>query len=171
MYSISSVPWCNWAACRPLLEPNPNKLPCFPISRLKNTLRPDQVAEEVLSEAGIDRPPVDVLAVARALNIQVAWDDTQPGRARCVRLQGFNGARPARRSSCVRIRVPNVANGPWPTDWRAGGLSGLRHPGVDPRLTPPNARERSPINWPAGCCCPGPGLQPTPRPAAGTSWR
>jgi hypothetical protein len=102
----------------------------------------DQVAEEVLSEAGIERPPVDVLAVARALNIQVAWDDTQPGRARCVRLQGFNG-RPAR--STVLLRPdPRPERRQWAMAHEIGEQVAYRvfaTLGVDPRLTPPNARE------------------------------
>jgi len=51
----------------------------------------DAVAMEVLDSAGVDRPPVDPLAVAHALGLAVATDDRQQGRARYVRLRGLRG--------------------------------------------------------------------------------
>ena len=47
----------------------------------------DAVAMDVLGSAGIHSPPVDCLQLARALGIAVAVDDSQPGRARYVRLR------------------------------------------------------------------------------------
>jgi len=57
----------------------------------------DAVATDVLGSAGIHAPPVDCLHLARALGITVAVDDSQPGRARYVRLCGRRSgpARPA----------------------------------------------------------------------------
>jgi hypothetical protein len=46
----------------------------------------DRVAESALEEAGIAAPPVDALRVAMQLRLAVAWDDSQAGRARLVRL-------------------------------------------------------------------------------------
>ena len=59
----------------------------------------DAVAMEVLDEAGIDRPPVDALLIARRLGITVALDDRQRGRARYVRLGASRGLRLKKTSS------------------------------------------------------------------------
>jgi len=51
----------------------------------------DAVTMQVLDAAGVDHPPVDAMAVARALGLTVATDDRQQGRARYVRLRGLRG--------------------------------------------------------------------------------
>lgn len=43
---------------------------------------------EVLQQADISSPPVDALAAARALELTVAWDETQIGRGRIARISG-----------------------------------------------------------------------------------
>jgi hypothetical protein len=53
----------------------------------------DAVVLEILAEAGVQEPPVDAFAVARALGITVAVDDCQSGRARYVRLSAHRGLR------------------------------------------------------------------------------
>lgn len=102
----------------------------------------DAVALDVLHEAGVEHPPVDALAIARALDVQVAWDDAQPGRARCVRLQGFNG-RPARSTILLRPD-PRPERRQWAMAHEIGEQVAHRvfaALAVDPRLAPPNARE------------------------------
>jgi hypothetical protein len=46
----------------------------------------DGVVDEILAEAGVLEPPVDAIAVARSLEVSLALDDRQKGRARYVRL-------------------------------------------------------------------------------------
>lgn len=48
----------------------------------------DQVAAELLDTAGVVAPPVDALEVTRRLEIGLAWDASQSGRARLQRLDG-----------------------------------------------------------------------------------
>jgi len=48
----------------------------------------DSVAADVLREARIDRPPVDVFTVARRLGLGIVRNDGQLGRAQYVRLRG-----------------------------------------------------------------------------------
>lgn len=54
--------------------------------------RLDEVAAGVLDRAGVNKPPIDALAVADALKITVAVDDRQHGRARYVRLRTPRGS-------------------------------------------------------------------------------
>ncbi len=102
----------------------------------------DEVALETLSEAGVNHPPVDALAVAQALDMRVAWDETQPGRARCVRLQGVNGRPP--RSTILLRPEPRPERRQWAVAHEIGEQ--LAHRvfaalAVDPRVAPANARE------------------------------
>ncbi len=102
----------------------------------------DEVALETLCEAGVDRPPVDALAVAHKFDIRVAWDEAQPGRARCVRLQGFNGRPP--RSTILLRPEPRPERRQWAVAHEIGEQ--LAHRvfaalAVDPRVAPANARE------------------------------
>lgn len=46
----------------------------------------NDVAEELLSEAGVDRPPIDALLVAKRLGLLVSHDQQSDLRARFVRL-------------------------------------------------------------------------------------
>ena len=48
----------------------------------------DEVAAEILRQAGVNSPPVDVLLLAERLQIPVVFDAGQPGRARHKRLGG-----------------------------------------------------------------------------------
>lgn len=46
----------------------------------------DRQVARVLQEAEVTQPPIDAIEVAQSIGMAVAWDDTQPGRARLVRL-------------------------------------------------------------------------------------
>ena len=46
----------------------------------------DEVAGELLTALQHAAPPIDALALARALGLSVAWDERQPGRGRMARL-------------------------------------------------------------------------------------
>ncbi|HUQ68803.1 MAG TPA: ImmA/IrrE family metallo-endopeptidase [Planctomycetaceae bacterium] len=48
----------------------------------------DVAAGEMLALAGVFGPPVDVLVIAQQLQIELAWDASQSGRARLQRLSG-----------------------------------------------------------------------------------
>lgn len=54
----------------------------------------DQVVMQVLTKAGIQRPPIDAFKIAQALGITLASDHRQAGRARYVRLAGGRAGRP-----------------------------------------------------------------------------
>jgi hypothetical protein len=49
----------------------------------------DAVAAEALAVLQLESPPVDTIQLARALGLAVAWDTSQSGRGRIVRLSGF----------------------------------------------------------------------------------
>lgn len=102
----------------------------------------DHVGMEVLGEAGIEQPPIDTLAIARALDIKVAWDDQQRGRARFVRLKGSRG-RAARPTILLRPE-PRVERRQWAVAHEIGEQVAHRVftlLSVDPRIAPANARE------------------------------
>lgn len=102
----------------------------------------DAVAMEVLDEAGIDRPPVDVLLIARRLGITVALDDRQRGRARYVRLRGTRGR--ASRPTILLRPEPRDERRQWAVAHEIGEHVAHRVFAqllVDPREAPPNARE------------------------------
>ncbi len=102
----------------------------------------DRVAEEVLAEAGIFAPPVDAFAIAANLGIAVARDDRQAGRARYVRLgdRRLGRSRPA-----ILLRSePRRERQQWAVAHEIGEHVAYRvflTWGVDPRETPPDARE------------------------------
>ncbi|MBX3412318.1 MAG: ImmA/IrrE family metallo-endopeptidase [Pirellulales bacterium] len=79
-------------------------LPDLPYEQLLAAM--DAVVVELLDAAGIDTPPVDSLELARRLDIDVARDDQQRGRARFVRLAGRHGGR-SRASILVRAEPRN----------------------------------------------------------------
>ncbi len=102
----------------------------------------DRVAQEVLERAAVCRPPVDALAVARALGIAVALDDRQEGRARYVRLSD-RGSRPSRATILLRPE-PRFERRQWAVAHEIGEHVACRVFalwGVDPRETQANARE------------------------------
>ncbi len=112
----------------------------IPVEEL--TLALDAVALELVNEAGVAGPPVDALAVARALGIEVAWDDRQTGRARCVRLGRPRGRGP-RAAILVRPDVrPEREH--WALAHEIGEHAAARafgELGVDFREVTPKARE------------------------------
>jgi hypothetical protein len=102
----------------------------------------DRVAEDVLEEAAIRRPPVDAAVVARTLGIAVAWDDRQEGRARYVRLSD-RGSGPSRATILLRPE-PRFERRQWAVAHEIGEHVTCRVFalwGVDPRETRANARE------------------------------
>jgi hypothetical protein len=107
----------------------------------------DRVAAEILEEAGVGRPPVDVLGVARTLGIAVAMDDRQEGRARYVRLGD-------QRSGCSRATIllrpePRIERRHWAVAHEIGEHVAHRvfqRWGADPAETAANAREHV-ANW------------------------
>ncbi len=54
----------------------------------------DAVVEEVLLNSGVEGPPIDAFALAKALGLTIATDDGQQWRARYVRLQNAYNPRP-----------------------------------------------------------------------------
>jgi len=102
----------------------------------------DFVAAELLSEAGVRRPPVDAFGVAAALGITVAVDDLQQGRARYVRLSGRWPAGP--RATILLRSDPRPERRQWAVAHEIGEHAAHRvfaTLGVDPRETAPNSRE------------------------------
>jgi hypothetical protein len=97
-------------------------LPDLPFEQLVAAL--DAVVEQVLSDSGTDAPPVDALAIARRLEIDVARDDRQTGRARFVRLAGRHGGR-SRESILVRSE-PRGERRQWAVAHELGEWSAAR---------------------------------------------
>ena len=103
----------------------------------------DAVGMEVLDAAGIDRPPVDAIRLARRLGITVAVDDRQRGRARYVRLRGPRGRKP--RPTILLRPEPRRERRHWAVAHEIGEHVAYRVFGllsVDPREAAPNAREK-----------------------------
>lgn len=102
----------------------------------------DATALEILADAAIGHPPVDAFRVAEALEITVALDDHQQGRARLVRLADYRGRdshatillRPEARSERRQWALAHELGECFA--WRV--FSAL---GVDPRETPVGSRE------------------------------
>jgi hypothetical protein len=102
----------------------------------------DGVAAEILSEAEAAEPPIDALAVAAALGVDVAIDDRQQGRARFVRLQGVRG-RPPRPTILLRSD-PRAERRQWALAHEIGEHAAYRvfvRLGVDFREVTANERE------------------------------
>lgn len=102
----------------------------------------DAVVEELLSAAGVESPPVDSLVVARTLEIEIARDDRQVGRARFVRLAGRHGGR-SRASILVRAE-PRSERRQWAVAHELGEWSAARvfaELGIAAREAPEAARE------------------------------
>ncbi len=102
----------------------------------------DRVVDEVLGTAGVEGPPVDAFTVARSLDIVIALDDRQQGRARYVRRcdRRLRRSRPT-----ILLRPePRWERQQWAIAHEIGEHVACRifaQWGVDPRETPPNARE------------------------------
>jgi hypothetical protein len=115
-------------------------LPEFPREQLAAGL--DAAAMEILTAAGVDRPPVDAFAVARALGLTIALDDAQEGRARYVCLGGRQAARP--RATILLKSDPRAERQQWAVAHEIGEHAAhrvFRCWGVEPRETVPGARE------------------------------
>jgi hypothetical protein len=102
----------------------------------------DTVALAVLAEAGVEAPPIDAFEVARRLEITVALDDRQQGRARYVRL---GSRRPARQRATILLR-PDVRQErrQWAVAHEIGEHAAHRvfaTWGIDPREVPVQTRE------------------------------
>ena len=112
------------------------------LTREEVSIALDTLAMEVLTMAGVQRPPVDTLAVARALGIRVALDDRQQGRARCVRLGGYRG-KPSRPTILLQPDPRNERRH-WAIAHEIGEHVAHRAfaaLGVDPREVTPDHRE------------------------------
>jgi hypothetical protein len=102
----------------------------------------DRVVEEVLAESGTESPPVDAFAIAQALGLTVAWDASQDGRGKYVRLGGSRSSEP-RGTILLRPDARGERQ-----QWAAAHEIGehVAHRvfvvwKIDPRETAPNARE------------------------------
>jgi len=116
----------------------------------------DTVAMEVLRGAGIERPPVDAIALARRLGVTVAWDDRQRGRARYVRLRGTKGRGP--RPTILLRPEPRRERRQWAvaheiSEHVAHRVFALLL--IDPREAAPNARERVAVHLASRLLLPG----------------
>jgi len=117
----------------------------------------DEVAVEVLDEAGIDGPPVDALTIARRLGITIACDERQRGRARYVRLGDARG-RKSRPTILLRPE-PRWERRQWAVAHEIGEHVAHRVFGrlsVDPRETAADAREKTATHLASRILLPGP---------------
>lgn len=102
----------------------------------------DGVAAEVLAQSPTTAPPVDALALARRLGLDVAWDEGQSGRGRIAKLSGHRGV--TNRGSIMLRPDPRRERLHWAIaheigEWCAHQVfSSLA---VDPSEAPPAARE------------------------------
>jgi len=115
-------------------------LPDLPFEQLVAAV--DAVVIELLADSGTEAPPVDALAMARRLEIDVARDDRQAGRARFVRLAGRHGGR-SRESILVRAE-PRSERRQWAVAHELGEWSAARifaEMDLPVRDAPPAARE------------------------------
>jgi hypothetical protein len=103
----------------------------------------DRVAAAILSEAGVEGPPVDAFAMAGKLGVAVAVDDCQSGRARYVRMSN-------RRSRTTKAAIllrpePRLERRHWAVAHEIAEHTAYRvflELGIDPRETAPNTREQ-----------------------------
>ena len=102
----------------------------------------DSVAAGAIAALDTDGPPVDALALARRLGLSVAWDATQAGRGRIVRLRGMRAV--ADQPSILVRPEERRERLQWTVAHEIGELCAVQvfdHLGVDPREAPPGARE------------------------------
>lgn len=102
----------------------------------------DATVTLALARAGVREPPVDAVAVARGLGLDVALDRGQAGRARYVELAATAGSR---RGSILVRPEPRRERTQWSVAHEIGErLAGnvFRRLGVDPTEAGPLARER-----------------------------
>jgi IrrE N-terminal-like domain len=102
----------------------------------------DAVAAEVLEHLPPSAAPFDALELARALGLEVAWDERQTGRGRIARLSRHVGA--ATRGSILLRPEPRRERLQWAIAHEIGEFCAHRvfeRLSVDPREAPPAARE------------------------------
>lgn len=102
----------------------------------------DVVAGDVLSGLAIAGPPVDALDVARALGLVVAWDPSQQGRGRVVRLRAAADRAP--QGSILLRPDPRPERLQWAVAHEIGETCACQvfdRLGVDPREAPFGTRE------------------------------
>ena len=102
----------------------------------------DRTTEQILEKAGVRTPPVDAFLLARALDIAVALDDRQEGRARYVRLHGRRCV--SGRATILLRPEPRLERQQWAVAHEIGehvACHVFAQWGVDPRVVEPNARE------------------------------
>lgn len=102
----------------------------------------DAVARSLLDALDVQAPPVNALQVAEAMGLSIAWDATQAGRGRTVRLGAFGGG-VAQASILVRPE-PRPERLQWTVAHEIGescAAEVLHYLGVDPREAPPQTRE------------------------------
>jgi Zn-dependent peptidase ImmA (M78 family) len=102
----------------------------------------DSVAAGAIAALDMEGPPVDALALARRLGMSVAWDDTQAGRGRIVRLRGMRAV--ADQPSIMVRPEERRERLQWTVAHEIGELCAVQvfdRLGVDPREAPSGARE------------------------------
>jgi len=102
------------------------------------------VVLDLLEAACVAGPPVDALALARALSVTVAEDDGQQGRARFVRLKRRGVAPP--RATILLKPEPRPERRQWAVAHEIGEHAAVRvfeRLRVDPREAGPIAREQT----------------------------
>ncbi len=102
----------------------------------------DAVAWDTLCAGGVTGPPVDGMALAQRLGLLIAWDDSQAGRARLVRLGGSRGA--AQGAILIR-RQPRPEREQWSVAHEIGERVAhevFARLGTDPRCAAPGSREQ-----------------------------
>ena len=102
----------------------------------------DAVAMQILTSTDVAGPPVDAMEVARRLEILVALDDRQQGRARYVRLGRRHPLEP--RATILLKPDPRRERRQWAIAHEIGEHAAHRvfsAWGIDPRETAPHVRE------------------------------
>jgi hypothetical protein len=103
----------------------------------------DDIVDEILDQCRCTQPPVDAFRIAESLGITVALDDCQTGRARYVRLRDRSAAQS--RAAILLRSDPRLERQQWAVAHEIGEHAAYRafhRLGVDPRESPPNAREQ-----------------------------
>lgn len=104
----------------------------------------NQVAADLLEEFSTSSPPIDALALAQAMGLNIAWDDSQRGRGRIVRLRDFSGGPP--RGSILLRPDPRPERLQWAIAHEIGETCARRvfeRLSIDPREAPGGARENA----------------------------
>jgi hypothetical protein len=103
----------------------------------------DSVVDEILDHCACELPPVDAFAIAQAMDITIALDDCQSGRARYVRLCDRNTIR--QKPLILLHSDPRFERQQWAVAHEIGEHTAHRvfhRLGIDPTVTSPSAREQ-----------------------------